>query len=177
VVSGGKRLKNWNHETTRKKQHKDMKALTNPATPEEYIASLPEDRQKIIADMRKVIKKNLPKGFKEVMAYGMIGYVVPLSVYPAGYHCDPTKPLGFICIASTKGHIALHHMGLYAAGLLGWFQAEWPKHSDKKLDMGKACVRFKKPEDVPVKLIGELAAKMTPQQWINVYEKALGGRR
>jgi hypothetical protein len=153
-----------------------MKAPTKPGTPEEYIASLPEDRKKIVSEMRKAIKKNLPKGFKEVMAYGMIGYVVPLSMYPAGYH-DPKTPLGFICIASTKGHIALHHMGLYAAGLLEWFQKEWPKHSGKKLDMGKACVRFKKPEDVPVELIGELAAKMTPQQWIDVYEKALGSRR
>ncbi len=110
-------------------------------TPEEYIASLPEDRRKAVSEMRRAIKKNLPKGFKEVMAYGAIGYVVPLSMYPAGYR-DPKTPLGFICIASTKGHIALHHMGLYAAGLLEWFQAEWPKHSDKKLDMGKACVRF-----------------------------------
>lgn len=154
-----------------------MKALTKPGTPEEYIASLPEDRQKIVSEMRRAIKKNLPKGFKEVMAYGMIGYVVPLSLYPAGYHCNPEQPLGFICIASTKGHIALHHMGLYAGGLLEWFQAEWPKHSDKKLDMGKACVRFKKPGDVPLELIGKLAAKMTPQQWIAQYEKALNSRR
>jgi hypothetical protein len=148
--------------------------MTKPATPEEYIASLPEDRQKIIADMRKAIKKKLPKGFKEVMAYGMIGYVVPLSLYPAGYHCDTSKPLGFICIASTKGHIALHHMGMYSSSeLFKWFHAEWPKHSDKKLDIGKACIRFKKPEDVPLKLIGELASQMTPQDWIKQYEKAL----
>lgn len=150
----------------------------NPTTPKEYIASLPEDRRKIVSDMRRAIKKNLPKGFKEVMAYGMIGYVVPLSMYPAGYHCDTAKPLGFICLASTKGHIALHHMGMYGGTeLLEWFQKEWPKHSNKKLDMGKACIRFKKPEDVPVKLIGELAAKMTPRQWIDAYEKALGNRR
>lgn len=147
------------------------------ASVEEYIASLPEERRKIISDMRRAIKKNLPKGFKECMAYGMIGYVVPLSLYPAGYHCDPAKPLGFICIASTKGHIALHHMGMFSGELLKWFQKEWPKHSDKKLDMGKACVRFKKPEDVPLKLISDLASKMTPQDWIEKYEKALGSRR
>jgi hypothetical protein len=146
--------------------------MTKPTTPEEYIASLPEERQKIVADMRKAIKKNLPKGFKEQMTWGMIGYVVPLSTYPPGYH-DPAKPLGFICIASTKGHIALHHMGMFSSDLLKWFQKEWPKHSQKKLDMGQACIRFKKPQDVPLKLIGELAAKMTPQDWIKVYEKAL----
>ena len=154
-----------------------MNTTTKPNTPEEYIASLPEDRQKIVAEMRKVIKKNLPKGFKEQMAYGMIGYVVPLSMYPAGYHCDPTKPLGFICIASTKGHIALHHLGIYAHNdLLKWFQKEWPKHSQKKLDMGKGCIRFKKAEDVPLKLIGDLASKITPQDWIKHYEKALRSR-
>lgn len=132
----------------------------------------------MISDLRKAVKKNLPKGFKEIMAYGMIGYVVPLSLYPAGYHCDTSKPLGFICLASTRGHIALHHLGMYTGTeLLDWFQKEWPKHSEKKLDMGKACIRFKKPEDVPLKLISELAAKMTPQDWIAQYEKALGSRR
>jgi uncharacterized protein YdhG (YjbR/CyaY superfamily) len=155
-----------------------MKAPTKPTTPEEYIASLPENRQKIVAEMRKAIKKNLPKGFKEQMAYGMIGYVVPLSLYPDGYHCDPKLPLGFIVLGSTKGHIALHHLGIYASGdLLKWFQNEWPKHSQKKLDMGKGCIRFKKPEDVPLKLIGDLASKITPQQWIDQYERALSSRQ
>jgi Domain of unknown function (DU1801) len=148
---------------------------TKPTTPEEYIASLPEERQRIISDLRKTIKKNLPKGFKEQMTYGMIGYVVPLATYPAGYR-DPSTPLGFICIASTKGHIALHHMGMFDRDLLKWFQTEWPKHSKKKLDMGQACIRFKKAEDVPLKLISELAAKMSPQDWIGVYEKALKRR-
>ena len=147
-------------------------------TPEDYIDSLPDDRKTIISQMRKVISKNLPKGFKEGMSYGMISYCVPHSLYPPGYHVDPKQPLGFICIASQKNHIALYHMGLYSSGSwLKWFQDEWKKVSAKKLDMGKSCVRFKKADDVPLALIGELASKITPQEWIETYEKALKGRR
>ena len=142
-------------------------------TPEEYIDSLPEDRRKIISQMRKVLLKNLPKGFKEVMSYGMLGYVVPHTLYPNGYHCDPKQPLPFISLASQKSHIALYHMGLYAGKYLDWFTKEWSKTTDKKLDMGKSCIRFKKPEDVPMELIGELASKITPKEWIVMYEKNL----
>ncbi len=140
-------------------------------TPEEYIASLPEDRRKIISQIRKVLLKNLPKGFKEVMDYGMLGYVVPHSLYPDGYHCDSKHPLPFISLASQKNHIALYHIGLYGGEHLTWFQNAWTKATDKKLDMGKSCIRFKKPEDVPLDLIGELATKMRPQDWIAIYEK------
>ncbi len=147
-------------------------------TVDEYIDSLPEDRRKIISQMRNEVIKNLPKGFKENMAYGMIGYCVPHSLYPPGYHVDPKQPLGFMCIASQKSHIALYHMGIYAnEKLLKWFQDEWKKVSTKKLDMGKSCIRFKKAEDVPLKLIGELSAKITPQEWIDMYEKALPSKR
>lgn len=142
-------------------------------TPEEYIDSLPEDRKKIITQLRKTIIKNLPKGFKEGMSYGMLGYAVPHALYPKGYHTDPTQPLPFISIASQKNHIALYHMGLYGGEYLVWFQKEWKKHTDKKLDMGKSCIRFKKPEDVPLDLIAELCTKITPQDWIAVYEKNL----
>jgi hypothetical protein len=142
-------------------------------SPEEYIESLPEDRQEIISKIRKVLLKNLPKGFKEVMSYGMLGYVVPHSIYPDGYHCDPKLPLPFISLASQKSHIALYHMGLYGGKHLEWFQKEWQKVSPKKLDMGKSCIRFKKAEDVPIELIGRLAAKITPSEWIEVYEKNL----
>ena len=101
----------------------------------------------------------------------MIAWVVPKETYPPGYHCDSEKPLMLISLASQKNHIALYHMGIYAPGpLLAWLQNEWPKHSAKKLDMGKACIRFKKPEDVPLKLIGGLASKMTPKQWVEIYE-------
>jgi hypothetical protein len=143
-------------------------------TPDEYIAGLPEDRKAVIADIRAAINKNIPAGFKEQMCYGMIGWVVPHELYPPGYHCDPTKPLMLMSLASTKGHISLHHMGLYGSGpLTEWFRRSWAKATPKKLDMGKACVRFKKPDDIPVKLIGELASKLTPQQWVEAYEKAI----
>ena len=143
------------------------------STPEEYIEQLPEDRKDIIKKLRKVIVKNLPKGFSERMGYGMIAYVVPHSLYPPGYHCDPALALPFISLASQKNHIALYHMGIYGGAHLDWFVKEWTKHSTKKLDMGKACIRFKKPEDVPLDLIGELCTRMTPQQWIELYEHNL----
>ena len=147
------------------------------ATPEEYVESLPDDRRNAINEMRKVIKKNMPKGFKETMGYGMLGYVVPHSLYPAGYHCDPKTPLPFMGLASQKNFIALYHMGIYAnPTLLKWFTNEFPKHSKAKLDMGKSCIRFKKPAEIPMKLIGELAGKMTPNDWIDLYEKNLRSR-
>ncbi len=140
------------------------------ATVEEYLASLPDDRRKPIEALRKQIKKNLPKGFEEVMSYGMIGYVVPHKLYPPGYHCTPALPLPFMNLASQKNFIAVYHMALYEGSLLNWFKEEWSKASDKKLDMGKSCLRFKKIDDIPYELIGELAGKMTPQQWIERYE-------
>jgi hypothetical protein len=144
------------------------------ATPDEYVAGLPEDRREIVAAMRKVINNNLPAGFKECMTYGMIGWVVPHSLYPPGYHCDPKLPLGFMSLASQKNYISLHSMCLYGNSKeLEWFQNEWPKHSSKKLNMGKGCIRFVKPEDVPLDLIGQLASRVTPQQWIDMYEKAI----
>jgi hypothetical protein len=148
------------------------------ATVDAYLAELPEDRQKAIAKFRKVIKKNLPKGFKEEMNYGMIGYVVPHSIYLAGYHCNPKDPLPFMGLASQKNSINLYHMGIYAdAKLLKWFQDAHAKASPKKLDMGKSCIRYKKPEDIPFELIGELASKMTVDDWINMYETNLKDSR
>lgn len=145
---------------------------SSATTPAAYLESLPGDRKKIIADLRKAIIKNIPKGYKEVMSYGMLGYVVPHSIYPSGYHCDTSQPLPFICLASQKNHIALYHMGIYAMpGLLDWFQKQWKNHSQKKLDIGKSCIRFKKPEDIPVSLIGDLVSKVTTEEWIACYEK------
>ncbi|QBA63177.1 DUF1801 domain-containing protein [Muriicola soli] len=141
-------------------------------SPEEYINSLPEDRKEAIKQLRKTINANLPKGFKETMSYGMIGYVVPHSLYPDGYHCSPELPLPFMNLASQKNYIALYHSGVYAdKELLAWFVGEYPKYVSKKLDMGKSCVRFKKMEDIPYKLIGELCRKMTVDEWIALYEK------
>ena len=148
------------------------------ATPDEYLETLPAERKAAMQELRKVIKKNLPKGFKEVMAYGMVGYVVPHSTYPKGYHCDPKLPLPFLNIASQKNFIAVYHMGIYSdPKLLDWFTKEFPKHSKAKLDMGKSCIRFKKPAEIPFKLIGELASKMTPEQWIEKYETVLNTPR
>ena len=107
------------------------------------------------------------------MAYGMLGYVVPHSIYPKGYHVNPKLPLGFINLGSQKNNVTLHHLGLYQVELLPWLQENWALHSKKKLDMGKGCVHFKKLEDVPLELIGELAAKLTPQKWVELYEKFL----
>lgn len=139
-----------------------------------YIEALPEDRKVAINELRKMILKNLPKGFTEEMNYGMIGYVVPHSLYPKGYHCDPKLPLPFINIASQKNFIAVYHMGIYLEPkLLKWFTDEYPKHVNAKLDMGKSCIRFKKLDQIPNKLIGELCSKLTVEKWIEVYEKNL----
>lgn len=142
-------------------------------SPEEYLAELPPDRQKAIRELRKVILQNLPKGFEEMMSYGMIGYVVPHTLYPDGYHCTPELPLPFMNVASQKNFIAVYHMGVYSnPDLLNWFTSEYPKYSKRKLDMGKSCIRFKKPDEIPFQLIGELAGKMTVAEWISIYEKA-----
>ena len=139
-------------------------------TVNEYIDSLPEERKAAITKLRKTIKANLPKGFEEVMSYGMIGFVVPHSIYPKGYHCNPKLPLPFINIGSQKNYIVLHHMGVYAiANLLDWFVAEYEK-LPAKIDMGKGCIRFKKPEEIPFELIGELVKKVTVEQWIDIME-------
>ena len=141
------------------------------ATPDEYIASLPEERKDAMQKLRKTLLENLPNGFSEEMQYGMMSYVVPHSLYPQGYHCDTRLALPFLAVASQKNFVALYHMGIYAdEQLLQWFISEYPKHSKKKLDMGKSCIRFKKTEDIPYELIGQLAAKMTPEQWISLYE-------
>ncbi len=140
-------------------------------TPDEYIKAIPEERKPIMRALRKVIKDNLPKGFSEEINYGMIGYVIPHSLYPDGYHCDPKLPLPFMNIASQKNFIAIYHSGIYAdQELMNWFVNEYPKYVKTKLDMGKSCIRFKKIEQIPLKLIGELASKMTVQKWIDLYE-------
>jgi len=140
-------------------------------TPAVYIKELPEERQKVVRKIRTTLRQSLPKGFKETMSYGMLAYVVPLSAYPAGYHCKPDTPLPFISVASQKNFVALYHMGLYAdKKVMSWFQAEYGKRVEGKLDMGKSCIRFKKLDQIPYDLIAELAAKMTPQEWISRYE-------
>lgn len=146
-------------------------------TPDQYVAQLPEDRKLAIGRLREVIRTHLPPGFEETISYGMIGYVVPHSLYPAGYHCDPKLPLPFMNIASQKNFIALYHSGIYAdAELLEWFLEAYAQRGIGKPDMGKSCIRFKKPENIPFDLIGDLCTRMTPQAWIARYESAIKKR-
>lgn len=151
-----------------------MKSTAN--TPEEYINNLPDDRKQAMNTLRKTILDNLPKGFEETINYGMIGYVVPHSLYPGGYHCNPKLPLPFMSIASQKNFIAIYNMGLYAnQKLMNWFLQEYPKHCNTKLDMGKSCIRFKKMDQIPFALIGKLSKKVTVNEWIEFYEKTFKG--
>ncbi len=141
-------------------------------TPAEYVDSLPDERKIVIENIRKTVLDNLPEGFEETMGYGMLGYVVPHSIYPSGYHCDPKTPLPFMGMASQKNFIAFYHMGIYAdEKLLNWFVAEYPKYCKTKLDMGKSCIRFKKMNDIPYELLGQLVTKITVKDWISLYEE------
>ena len=143
-------------------------------SPEDYITQAPKERQDVLKKLRQVVLDNLPEGFEEQMSYGMIGYVVPHSIYPDGYHCSPELPLPFLSFASQKNFIGFYHMGIYALPeLFDWFVGEYPKYCKYKLDMGKSCVRFKKMEDIPFDLIGELCSKMSPKDWIKLYKETL----
>lgn len=141
-------------------------------TVQEILTNLPADRAEPFNKLHNIIVKNLPQGFEAAISYGGLGYVVPHSIYPAGYHCKPSEPLPFAGIASQKNSINFYHMGIYAnPDLLNWFVAEYPKHSKQKLDMGKSCIRFKKLDEIPYQLIGELMKKMTVKDWVTIYEK------
>ncbi|MGC6431988.1 MAG: DUF1801 domain-containing protein [Jejuia sp.] len=143
-------------------------------TPEQYLEELPEDRKEVILKLREQILNNLPEGFVECMNYGMLGYVIPHEVYPNGYHCDPKQPLPFMNLASQKNFIAVYSMTIYAKeGLYDWFVAEYAKRCKYKLDMGKSCIRFKRMNDIPFELIGELTAKIDVKEWIDIYEKSI----
>ena len=144
----------------------------NGSTVEEILSNLPPDRLEPFNKLHQTIVKNLPKGFEPAISYGGLGYVIPHKLYPAGYHCKPAEPLPFAGIASQKGSINFYHMGIYAdPGLYDWFVSEYPKHCKQKLDIGKSCVRFKKMDDIPYKLIGELMKKMSAKDWIALYEE------
>lgn len=141
-------------------------------TIEEYLAELPPDRRDAINAVRKVILKNLPKGYEEMMQYGMIGYAVPLKLYPAGYHCDPSQPLCYCALASQKNYLSLYLMCVYGdKETHKWFVKEY-KASGKKLDMGKSCIRFKKLDDLPLDVIGQAVARMPVRKLIEWNEVA-----
>lgn len=141
-------------------------------TVEEILVNLPEDRIEHFNKLHKIIMENLPIGFEAAISYGGLGYVIPHTIYPAGYHCKPSEQLPFAGIASQKDSINFYHMGIYSKPeLLDWFVAEYPKHSKQKLDMGKSCIRFKKFNEIPYELIAELMKKISANDWIETYEK------
>ena len=153
------------------------------ATVEQYLAELPADRRAAIGAVRDVINKNLDKQCAEGMSYGMIGWSVPHDVYPNGYHCDPRQPLPLAGLASQKNHMSLHLMSVYCGCEGGgetaharWFREAWAR-TGKKLDMGKACIRFKKLEDLPLEVIGEAIRRVSAKKYIEHYEKALAMMR
>ena len=147
---------------------------TSISTVSEYISQLEESRKEIIENLRKAMKSNLPAGFNEEINYGMIGYVVPHSIYPSGYHCNTKLTLPFMNLASQKNHIGVYHMGIYSdPDLLKWFEEEWSKLEIGKLNMGKSCIRLNPKKQIPYDLIGRLSAKISVDQWIETYEKAV----
>ena len=142
--------------------------------PDAYIRELPEDRQEAMSRLRTVILENLPEGYAETMQYGMITYVIPHSIYPAGYHTEPRQALPCFSIASQKGYIAFYHMGIYAApSLLTWFLEEYAKVSPAPPDMGKGCIRFRKPDNIPYEALGKLVARVQVKEWIATYEASI----
>ncbi len=142
--------------------------------PDDYASKVQDAHKAAIAKLRKTVKENLPKGFEEQMSYGMLGYVVPHSIYPDGYHCNTSLPLPFLNLASQKNFIGLYHMGIYAdSSLYDWWVEEYGKRVPSKLDMGKSCVRLKKVDQIPYDLVAELCQKMTVEDWVNLYEKSL----
>lgn len=151
---------------------------SDTATVQQYLDALPPERKPVFEELLSTVQKNLPTGFQLTMTYGLPGFVVPHKLYPPGYHVNTAEPLPFISIGNQKGGIALYHMGLYAMPrLLKWFQVEYDKHCATKLDMGKSCVRFKKPEAIPMQLIAALAKQVTVDEWITVYEKEVRNAR
>jgi len=149
---------------------------SDATTPAAYVASLPPDRQAVVKKLRATLRKHLPKGFEETVGYGMLAWVVPHRLFPPGYHVDPSLPLPFINLASQRQYVALYHLGLYDQALLAWLEAEWPRHTSARLDLGKCCLRLRDLEAIPYALIGELATKLTPKAWIDQYQAARLGR-
>jgi hypothetical protein len=147
------------------------------ATVDEYLAALPADRCEAIRSVRDVVNRNLPEGYQEGIAYGMIGWCVPHSLFPAGYHCDPTKPLGYAALASQKSHMSLYLMSVYGSATeRAWFEKAWAK-SGKRLDMGKSCIRFKKVEDLPLDVIGQAIARVPVSKYVESYQRSQAARK
>jgi len=149
----------------------EVYVMGTPETVAEYLDAVAADRKEPMERLVAIIRANLPDGFEETINYKMPSWVVPHSAYEAGYHVNPALPLPFLSLASQKSHIALYHMGVYASPpLLDWFVDAYPEHSKTKLNMGKSCIRFKNVANIPYELLGALCSKMSPEQWIDIYE-------
>lgn len=145
------------------------------ASVDAYLDQLPEDRREAIEAIRRVILDNIDSPFEEGIQYGMVGYFLPHSVYPAGYHANPAEPLPFASIASQKNHIGLYLFCVYMDDeIQEWFREAW-KASGRKLDMGKSCVRVKKLDDVPLDVLGELFARIDARSFVERYEAVRAG--
>ena len=154
--------------------HKKTAMKIEANSVDEYMEAIPEERKDAMMRLRAVIVENLPPGFAETMQNNLPSFVVPRETYPPGYHTSPETPLPFISIASQKNFVAVYHMGVYSdPDTLEWFKEQYPKHSKRKLDMGKSCIRFKNLEHIPYDLIGELASKMSVADWIESYERSI----
>lgn len=146
---------------------------TDASSVAQYIEMAPKQKKEALSLLREVIKANLPDGFVEVMSYGMIAYVVDLSLYPPGYQSRKGEPLMFLAIAARKNHVALYHMGLYSdENLMGWFVEEYPENARKKPDLGKSRIRFRNMADIPYDLIAQLVRKMSPDEFVAIYERS-----
>lgn len=144
-----------------------------PAIANTWLESIPEDRRPAAINLIQIIQKSLPKGFELSIQSNMLAWVVPLKMYPNGYHCSPNTPLPFLNLAAQKNGLTIYHMGIYAdKSLLKWFETEWSSHTNQKLDMGKSCIRFKNTNEIPFEFIGQLMEKMSPEAWIELYTKA-----
>ncbi|MBM3452765.1 MAG: DUF1801 domain-containing protein [Bacteroidetes bacterium] len=142
-------------------------------TVKEYIDNVSEDRRGVFLQVLEAIRKGIPADFEECISYGMIGFVVPHSIYPKGYHCDPKLPLPFVSVSNQKNSINIYHMGIYAdAKLLEWFVESYKHSTNSKLDMGKSCIRFNPKKDIPYSLIKKLCGKINAHEWIELYESA-----
>jgi hypothetical protein len=144
---------------------------SDASTPEEYLRALPSDRRELVQAVRRTILENLPDGYREVMSFGMLGYVVPLEDFPHTYN---GQPLGAIALASQKHHVAVYLMGIYADDAeRRWFVDAW-KATGRKLDMGKSCVRFKRLDDVPLEVLAEAVSRVPPERIIAAHESVHG---
>lgn len=152
----------------------NLLSLRMTAALKQFIDALPADRQLTFARLRDCVINSIPEGFQESFSENSVNYTVPHSLYPGGFHCNPALPLPFASIASQKTVITLHHLGLYAdPALHSWFTSQYVKHVPKKLDMGKGCIRFKKPDLIPYELVSDLMSKTSVLEWIALYERRI----